>query len=76
MESRENVILGSICDAKSGGDCKEIKLTFSEISYPQHSADVDYSSLANSWGVAFSSVVFLYLFSLSIAQVIRLVKNA
>jgi len=63
-------ITGSICDAANS--CKQIVLNVSE----QASLGYDYSHLAKVWTTAFSSVLMLYLFSLGLGQIIRLVKNA
>ena len=75
MESREKVIVASICDTKSPSDCKEVKLTFSEVPYQQIS-DIDYSLFSQYWGVAFTSVVALYLFSHCISLIIKFIRNA
>jgi len=63
-------VTGSICDAAN--NCQQVVLNISE----QLSSGYDYAYLGKVWGVAFTSVLMLYLFSLGIGQVIRLVKNA
>ena len=75
MESHDKVIIASICDTKQSGDCKEVKLTFSEVPYQQLS-DIDYSLFAQYWVVAFTSVVALYLFAHCISLIIKLIRNA
>ncbi|EKF7120724.1 hypothetical protein NBY25_25095 (plasmid) [Escherichia coli] len=63
-------ITGSICDVANS--CQQIVLNISE----QVNSGYDYAYLGKVWTTAFSSVLMLYLFSLGIGQIIRLVKHA
>ena len=63
-------IAGTICDAANS--CQQIKLIFSG----NPSGITDYSYLGKVWGIAFTSVMSLYLFSLGVGQVLRLIKNS
>ncbi|EPC4821230.1 hypothetical protein Q1B88_000400 [Salmonella enterica] len=38
--------------------------------------DIDYSVLGNYWSLGFSSVLLLWLFSVGVGQVIKMVRNA
>lgn len=62
-------ISGSICDAANS--CQQIILNVSS-----DSLTFDYVYLSKVWGLAFASVLSLYLFSLGLGQIIRLVKHA
>lgn len=60
-------VQGSICDASSV--CSKIILEFSEF-------NLDYSYLAQVWGIAFSSVLSLWIVSYCLGTIIRAVKNS
>ncbi|EFB1458123.1 hypothetical protein IM098_004806 [Escherichia coli] len=74
MASQNGNITGTICN-KATNDCQSVMLTVSELPY-QQPPDVDYSVAAQYWGVAFTSVIFLWLFSRGIGMILKLVKNA
>lgn len=61
-------VQGSICDASSV--CSKIILEFSE------KINLDYSYLAQVWGIAFSSVLSLWIVSYCLGTIIRAVKNS
>lgn len=75
------VITGNHCElSKSNSkltDCvavhyeiQDLKSSYTELS------DQDYAELAEIWGLAFSSVLILWLFSHGIGQILGMVKNA
>ncbi len=61
---------GSICDISN--NCQKIILDISS----QIPISYDYPYLGKVWGLAFSSVMMLYLFSFCIGQMIRMVRHA
>lgn len=63
-------LTGSICDISN--NCQEILLDISN----QIPINYDYPYLGKVWGLAFSSVITLYLFSFGLGQIIRMVKHA
>jgi len=68
-------ITGEICNPmKPVEDCQAVMLVVdnSQAQQPQ----IDYAQSAEFWGVAFTSVLFLWLFSHGIGHILKLVKNA
>ncbi len=63
-------LTGSICDISN--NCQKIILDISN----QLPISYDYPYLGKVWGLAFSSVMMLYLFSFGLGQIIRMVKHA
>ncbi|CDL80571.1 hypothetical protein [Xenorhabdus szentirmaii] len=63
-------LTGSICDISN--NCQKITLDISS----QLPISYDYPYLGKVWGLAFSSVMMLYLFSFGLGQIIRMVKHA
>ncbi len=61
---------GSICDMSN--NCQKILLDISN----QIPISYDYPYLGKVWGLAFSSVMMLYLSSLGLGQILRMVKHA
>lgn len=74
MATQEGKVTGQICDGASN-NCQTITLTVGELPY-QQSPDIDYSVAAQYWGVAFTSVLMLWLFSRGIGAILKLVRNA
>ena len=66
-------IEGSICSQNKVDECQTVKLVFDN---SQQHPDLDYSELSQVWAVAFTTVLFLWLFSHGIGQILKLVKNA
>lgn len=64
-------ISGVICSQKQIDDCRSIQLSIDN----SQQLSPDYSQLGEVWGLAFSSVLFLWLFSHGIGHVLKLVKN-
>ncbi|MEA3773438.1 hypothetical protein VBK73_22880 [Enterobacter hormaechei] len=62
-------ITGTVCDAAQ--ICQQISLTLTG-NAPD---SIDYAYLGKVWGVAFTSVISLYLFSLGVGTVLRFIKN-
>ncbi|QHJ59369.1 hypothetical protein GUU82_24595 (plasmid) [Escherichia coli] len=62
-------ISGTLCDAAQ--ICQQVSLTLTG----EAPKITDYSYLGKVWGLAFSSVMSLYLFSLGIGTVLRFIKN-
>lgn len=67
-------ITGQICDVPSGKNCQAITLSI-ESPY-QPIPQIDYAKAGLFWGLAFTSVIFLYLFSKGIGLILNMVKNA
>ncbi|PWY09266.1 hypothetical protein [Citrobacter koseri] len=63
-------IEGYICDAKSGKKCDAIMIRAEPFN------QVDYSTMGNYWTLGFSSVLLLWLFSVGVGQVIKMVRTA
>ncbi|MEX0447812.1 hypothetical protein [Xenorhabdus sp. SGI246] len=74
MASQNNTITGSLCHSQTN-DCQSIMLTLSEMPYPQRS-DMDYAVAAQFWGVAFNSVIGLWLFAKGLGVIINMIRNA
>lgn len=62
-------ITGTLCDAAQ--ICQQVSLTLSG----ETPNITNYSYLGKVWGLAFTSVMSLYLFSLGIGTVLRFIKN-
>ena len=62
-------ITGTVCDAAQVR--QQISLTLTG-NAPD---SIDYAYLGKVWGVAFTSVISLYLFSLGVGTVLRFIKN-
>lgn len=68
-------ITGEICSPlKPIEDCQAVMLVVDNSQVQQ--AQIDYAQSAEFWGVAFTSVLFLWLFSHGIGHILKLVKNA
>ena len=64
-------VLGVICSQKQIDECQTIQLSVDD----SQQQPPDYSQLGEVWGLAFSSVLFLWLFSHGIGYVLKMVKN-
>ncbi|MDX7990798.1 hypothetical protein [Xenorhabdus littoralis] len=74
MAPQKNTLTGALCHNQTKA-CQSMTLTCSEVPYPQLSS-LDYSVAAQFWGVAFTSVIGLWLFSKGIGLIINMVRNA
>lgn len=74
MATQEGKVTGQICDGASN-HCQTITLTVGELPY-QQVPDIEYAVAAQYWGVAFTSVLMLWLFSRGIGAILKLVRNA
>lgn len=65
---------GEICSPHEPVEnCKTIMLFDGSLA---QQTQIDYTQSAQFWGVAFTSVLFLWLFSHGIGHILKLVKNA
>lgn len=74
MASQNPNVTGEICNSKTS-ECQTLSITVSELPY-QQPPEIDYSISAQFWGVAFTSVLTLWLFSRGIGAILKLVRNA
>lgn len=74
MASQNVTVTGQICDMPSGQNCRSVTLTLSELPYPQSSV-IDPATIGQFWGIAFTSVCSLYLFSKGIGLLLNMVKR-
>lgn len=83
------IITGNTCELTSKGEIKktgciavhyEIQdlkpLLGNGLVVESQNPKVDFSQSASFWGIAFTSVLFLWLFSHGIGHILKLVKNA
>ena len=71
-------ITGYLCPATPSAktaDCQKMTVYVSELPN-QQVFTFDYGYMGQIWGLAFTSVLFLYLFCVGIGQILKLVKNA
>ncbi|HGJ5899720.1 hypothetical protein [Arsenophonus apicola] len=73
MAAQENNIVGKIC-SKVTSDCQVIELTVKELPY-QELLNIDYSVAAQFWGIPFTTVIGLWLFSKGLGTVINMMKG-
>lgn len=69
-----NSVVGTIC-YELGEKCQTINLTI-QTNNKDYIPNIDYGIASQYWGVAFTTIISLYLFSLGIGQILKLVKNA
>ncbi|ASN85715.1 hypothetical protein D5073_20370 [Pectobacterium versatile] len=62
---------GYICSQNNKNNCQAVNVRMEYIS-----PEIDSSMLAQYWTVGFTTVLFLWLFSVGVGQVIKLVRNA
>lgn len=62
---------GSICNYYNKYSCQAVNVRMEYIS-----PEIDPSMLAQYWSVGFTTVLFLWLFSVGVGQIIKLVRNA
>ncbi|MGM1342323.1 hypothetical protein [Morganella morganii] len=75
MEPLNNItVAGTLC-FPSGEQCQTVNLT-AAVPVPEPVSGIDFAVASQYWGLAFTSVIFLYLFSLGIGQILKLVKHA
>ncbi|EDA2315923.1 hypothetical protein MYX88_000716 [Salmonella enterica] len=63
-------IEGYLCNANNAKECQAIMVR----SEPFH--QIDYSAMGNCWTLGFGSVLLLWLFSVGVGQVIKMVRTA
>lgn len=70
-------ITGYICPPPPirASECQTIVVNVSELPN-QQASEFNYAYMGQIWGLAFTSVLFLYLFCLGIGQILKLVRNA
>ncbi len=73
-QSNNNSIIGTLC-SESGAECQTINLTINS-TVQESMPHIDYIIASQYWGLAFTTVISLYLFSLRIGTIIKLVKHA
>ncbi|MEX6283871.1 hypothetical protein AB6F89_11435 [Providencia hangzhouensis] len=73
-QSNNNSVIGTLC-SESGTECQTINLTINS-TVQESIPNIDYIIASQYWGLAFTSVISLYLFSLGIGTIIKLVKHA
>lgn len=69
-----NSVIGTLC-SQSGSECQTINLTINS-TIQESMPNIDYVVASQFWGVAFTTVISLYLFSLGIGTIIKFVKYA
>lgn len=74
------VVTGNECELRTNSNLKSCISVHYEIQDLKPSPEVllpdpDYGYLAEIWGLAFTSVLFLWLFSHGIGQILKMVKN-
>lgn len=74
MASQNITVNGQICDMPSSQHCQSVTLTLSELPYPQSSV-IDPATTGQFWGIAFTSVCALYLFSKGLGVLLNMVKH-
>lgn len=74
MASQDFTVTGKICAEISVHNCQLVTLTLSELPYPQSPA-IDPQTVGQFWGIAFTSVCALYLFSKGIGLLLNMVKR-
>ncbi len=72
--SNSNSLIGTLC-FKSGTECQTINLTINS-TIQESMPHIDYIIASQYWGLAFTTVISLYLFSLGIGTIIKFVKHA
>lgn len=70
MDSTGGNLIGEICNTVTN-ECQSVTLA---MNFPAIS--IDYSIAAQYWGVAFTSIIFLYLFSHCIGLILKFVRNS
>ncbi len=65
------LIDGSICNYYYKYSCQTVNVRMEYVS-----PEIDSSMLTQYWSVGFTTVLFLWLFSVGVGQVIKLVRNA
>lgn len=70
MDSTVGNFIGEICN-KVTSECQSITLTLNF-----SAKNIDYSIAAQYWGLAFTSIIFLYLFSHCIGLILKFVRNS
>lgn len=65
------LIDGSICNYYNKYSCQVVNVRMEYVS-----PEIDSSMLAQYWSVGFTTVLFLWLFSVGVGQIIKLVRNA
>lgn len=73
-QSNNNSVIGTLC-SQSGTECQTINLTIESV-VQEPISNVDYVIASQHFGLAFTSVISLYLFSLGIGTIIKFVKHA
>lgn len=72
--SNNNSVIGTLC-SESGTECQAINLTINS-TIQESIPNIDYITASQFWGLAFTTVISLYLFSLGIGTIIKFVKHA
>ena len=70
MSSISGDLIGEICNNKNN-ECQTVTLA---LNHP--ATTIDYSIASQYWGVAFTSIIFLYLFSHCIGLILKFVRNS
>lgn len=73
-QSNNNSVIGTLC-SESGTECQTINLTINS-TVQESMPHIDYTIASQYWGLAFTTVISLYLFSLGIGTVIKFIKHA
>jgi len=71
-QSNSNSVIGTLC---SESECQTINLTINS-TVQESMPNIDYIIASQFWGLAFTTVISLYLFSLGIGTIIKFVKYA
>lgn len=69
-----NSVIGTLC-SQSGSECQTINLTIESVVH-ESLPNIDYIIASQYWGLAFTSVISLYLFSLGLGTIINYFKYA
>lgn len=70
MDSTAGNLIGEICNIATN-ECQSVTLA---LNFP--ATNNDYSIAAQYWGVAFTSIILLYLFSHCIGLILKFVRNS
>lgn len=73
-QSNNNLVIGTLC-SESGTECQSINLTINS-TVQESMPHIDYIIASQYWGLAFTTVISLYLFSLGLGAIIKFVKHA
>lgn len=73
-QANNNSVIGTLC-SQSGTECQTINLTIESVVH-ESIPNIDYIIASQFWGLAFTTVISLYLFSLGIGTIIKFVKYA